>query len=73
MKQIMQCIKILGFFSVFLFPGSYTMAKTSAYWVDSGGIIVHDGFGGCLRTIDWKPSLANPSCEGGEVEEKVWC
>jgi len=34
------------------------------YVVDSSGKIVHDNYGGCVKTISWKESLALPQCEG---------
>lgn len=38
------------------------------YWHDSATQVVHDGFGGCVQTRDWRPELASVAC-GGKAEE----
>jgi OOP family OmpA-OmpF porin len=35
----------------------------SAYWRDSGGVIVRDGSGQCVRAGFFTPALATPDCE----------
>ena len=37
-----------------------------AYVVDSDGDIVRDGYGGCVRTINWTKETAIAKCEGWE-------
>ena len=41
-----------------------------AYAIDSNGYIVRDGYGGCVRTIEWTKETAIAKCEGWE-EPKV--
>jgi OOP family OmpA-OmpF porin len=35
----------------------------SAYWRDSGGVVVRDGSGQCVRAGFFTPALATPDCE----------
>ncbi len=42
-----------------------------AYAVDSDGYIVRDGYGGCVRTIDWTKETAIAKCEGWEEPKPV--
>lgn len=44
--------------------------SSAPYWTDSDGAIVHDGFGGCVRTIDWTEADALPECEGQPAAPK---
>ncbi|MBN2866302.1 MAG: OmpA family protein [Thiotrichales bacterium] len=37
-----------------------------AYAIDSNGYIVRDGYGGCVRTIEWTKETAIAKCEGWE-------
>jgi len=37
---------------------------TNAYIIDSNKNVVRDGFGGCVRSIHWKPETAINACEG---------
>ena len=37
-----------------------------AYAIDSNGYVVRDGFGGCVRTIEWTKEKAIAKCEGWE-------
>ncbi|WP_178862202.1 OmpA family protein [Thiomicrorhabdus cannonii] len=39
---------------------------TNAYVVDYRGLVVRDGFGGCVRSIDWTKETAIAKCEGWE-------
>lgn len=39
---------------------------TTAYIIDSDGDVVRDGFGGCVRSIDWSKETAIAKCEGWE-------
>lgn len=42
-----------------------------AYAVDSNGRIIRDGYGGCVRTIDWSKETAIAKCEGWEEAKPV--
>lgn len=39
---------------------------TNAYAIDYRGLVVRDGFGGCVRSIDWTKETAIAKCEGWE-------
>jgi len=42
-----------------------------AYAIDSNGYIVRDGYGGCVRTIEWTKETAIAKCEGWEEPKPV--
>ncbi|MEA3405452.1 MAG: OmpA family protein [Pseudomonadota bacterium] len=46
-------------------------SSQSAYVVDSYGSIVRDGYGYCVRTIDWTKETAINKCEGWEEPKPV--
>lgn len=46
--------------------GDINVQSQSAYVVDSSGNVVRDGFGYCVRTINWTKETAIAKCEGWE-------
>lgn len=71
MKQITFYTKALGFLSTFLLLSTNAMANMyPGYAEDSSDKLVRDGFGGCVKTGGWEPSMLIPAC-GGAVKKEA--
>lgn len=69
MKNYIAYIKSAGITLMFFFLVANVSAGSIGYVEDSSGKLVHDGFGGCVRTGSWEPSMAIPSCGGAPVQK----
>ena len=48
---------------------SMSQPKQPAYWIDSYGHYVKDGFGNCVRTINWTEAAANAYCDANLMKK----
>lgn len=71
MKQITIYTKVLGILSLFLLLNGQVSAGSIGYAGDSSKQQVRDGFGGCVRTGSWEPSMASPDCGGAAPVKKA--
>lgn len=53
-----------------LFAASSAFA-VQPFWHDQGRSVIHDGFGGCVQTRDWKPELMTPDCGAAPAKEEA--
>ncbi len=68
MKQYISYMKFFGFIPLYFLLVANVSAGYIGYVVDGSGNIAHDGFGGCVKTGSWEPSMAIPSCGGAPVK-----
>ncbi|MFP8966277.1 OmpA family protein [Pokkaliibacter sp. CJK22405] len=50
--------------------GAFANTEPTSYWVSSNGHVVKDGFGGCVKTVNWKAE-DEYICTGEKVAEPV--